>query len=215
VLASLPSGVVHLVDALVDAEEEVGAQVLSEVLTPMASTLPKKDVARLLKAAEQQLGKQLAVAKRMLEPVKRADPEGWAELLRGKARALAKKDEARSDAITQMLVRSADATPEDRYAFAMQQLERHGHDLHPRARQRDPALSELEKLHAEGFEVGEKLLKDKKVSDDARFYVGFHFAEKPQFNQKNLGATLLEAIAGKGKSKLAKAAKNKIKLLEL
>jgi HEAT repeat protein len=215
VLAALPSGLVHLVDALVEAEEEVGAHVLSEVLTPMAAELARKDVQRLLKAAEKQLGNQLAVAKRILEPVKRVDPEGWAELLRGKAKALAKKDEARADAITQMLVRSADATPDDRYAFAMQELERHGHDLHPRARQRDPALAELEKLHHEGFEVAPRLLKDKKVSDEARFYVGFHFAEKPQFDQKNLGATLLEAIAGKGKSKLAKAAKNKIKLLEL
>lgn len=215
VLSGLPSGVGHLVDALVDADEEVGAQVLSEVLTPMAAELPKKDVQRLLKAADKQLSQQLAVARRMLEPVKRADPEGWAELLRSKAKALAKKDEARADAISQLLVRSADATPDDRFAFALQQLERHGHDLHPRARQRDPALAELEKLHQEGFEVGEKLLKDKKVSDEARFYVGFHFAEKPLFNQKNLGATLLEAIAGKGKGKLAKAAKNKIKLLEL
>jgi HEAT repeat protein len=215
VLASLPSGLAHLVDALVDAEEEVGAQVLSEVLTPQAAELAKKDVARLVKAAEKQLGSQLAVAKRILEPVKRVDPEGWAELLRAKAKSLAKKDEARADVISQMLVRSADATTDDRYAFAMQQLERHGHDLHPRARQGDPALAELEKLHREGFEVGEKLLKDKKVSDDARFYVGFHFAEKPLFQQKNLGATLLEAIAGKGKGKLAKAAKNKLKLLEL
>jgi hypothetical protein len=215
VLAALPSGITHLVDALVDAEEEVGAQVLSEVLTPQAAEIPKKDVQRLIKAADKQLGQQLAVAKRMLEPVKRVDPEGWAELLRGKARSLAKKDEARADAITQILVLSADATPDDRYAFAMQQLERHGHDLHPRARQRDPALAVLEKLHQEGFELGERLLKDKKVDDEARFYVGFHFAEKPLFNQKNLGATLLEAIAGKGKSKLAKAAKNKIKLLEL
>lgn len=215
VLASLPSGLSHLVDALVDAEEEVGAQVLSEALTPMAAEIPKKDLARLHQAAEKQLGQQLAVAKRMLEPVKRADPQGWAELLRAKAKALAKKDEVRADAITQLLVRSADATPDDRFAFALQQLERHGHDLHPRARQADPALAELEKLHREGFEVAPRLLKDKKVSDDARFYVGFHFAEKPLYEQKNLGATLLEAIAGKGKGKLAKAAKNKIKLLEL
>jgi HEAT repeat protein len=215
VLSGLPSGIGHLVDALVDAEEEVGAQVLSEVLTPMAAEIPKKDVQRLIKAADKQLSQHLAVARRMLEPVKRVDPEGWAELLRAKAKALAKKDEARADAITQMLVRSADATPDDRYAFAMQELERHGHDLNPKARVRNPALAQLEKLHQEGFDLGERLIKDKKIDDEARFYVGFHFAEKPLFNQKNLGATLLEAIAGKGKGKLAKAAKNKIKLLEL
>ncbi len=45
--------------------------------------------------------------------------------------------------------------------------------------------------------------------------MGVHFAEKPQFELKNLGAEVLEGLAGKGKGKLARAAKNKLKLLEL
>ena len=45
--------------------------------------------------------------------------------------------------------------------------------------------------------------------------MGVHFAEKPQFELKNVGAEVLEVVAGKGKGKLAKAAKNKMKLLEL
>lgn len=215
VLAGLPQGLALLVDALEEAQDEVGAQVLSEVLTPQAEGLAKKDVQRLVKAGEAELAKSLAVAKRMLEPVKRADPEAWALALRERAKSLAKKDPARADAITQLLVRSVDATPDDRFGFAVAQLERHGHDVHPRARMRDPALAELEKLHAEGFDVATRLLKEKKASDEARFYVGFHFAERPSFKEKNLGATLLESIAQKGKGKLAKAAKNKLKLLEL
>lgn len=96
-----------------------------------------------------------------------------------------------------------------------QQLLHHSLDPHPRARQRDPALSELERLHAEGFAVARAVTKHKKLGDDARYSVGVHFAEKPQFELKNVGAEVLEVVAGKGKGKLAKAAKNKMKLLEL
>ena len=73
----------------------------------------------------------------------------------------------------------------------------------------------LERLHSEGFKVAEAINKDKRLSDDARYYVGVHFAEKPQFELKGIGAEVLEALAHKVKGKLAKAAKNKMKLLEL
>lgn len=214
VLARLPGGQSMLVEALADAEDEAGAQVLSETLAT-TGTLQKKDVKRLLAAAEKQLGKSFAVARRQLEPVRAADPDAWGELLRDKAKALAKKDPTRAEAIGQLLGRSSVATNDDRFTLAAQHLLHGSLDPHPKARQRDPALAELEKLHSEGFALSTALQKDKKLSDEARYYVGVHFAEKPQFELKNLGAEVLEALAGKGKGKLARAAKNKLKLLEL
>ncbi len=215
VLAGLPGGQQLLVEALADAEEEAGAQVLAEVLNPLAGQLSKPQVKALLAAAGKQLGQTFAVARRQLEPVRNADPEGWAELLRDKAKALQKKDPARADAIAQLLGRSTVATEEDKYGFAVGQLEHHSLDPHPRARQRDPVLAALEKLHAEGFKVAETINKDKKLTDEARYYVGVHFAEKPQFELKSVGAEILEALAASGRGKMAKAAKNKMKLLEL
>ena len=214
VLATLPGGDSLLVEALVDAEEETGAQVLAEVLNPLATKLSKKDIGKLLEAGGAQLGKAFAVARRQLEPVRNANPAAWGEVLREKAKALGKKDPARAEAIAQLLGRSSVATPADRYGFAVAQFEHHSLDPHPRARQRDAVLAELEKLHASGFAVAPTIIKDKKVTDEARFYVGVHFAEKPQFELKNIGAEILEALAV-GKSKIAKAAKNKMKLHEL
>ncbi len=214
VLAKLPGGQQMLVEALADADDETGAQVLSETLAG-TGVITKKDVKRLLDAADKQLGKSFAVAKRQLEPVRAADPEAWGELLRDKAKALLKKDPARAEAIGQLLGRSSVATNDDRFGLAAQQLLHGSLDPHPKARQRDPALAELEKLHTEGFALSQALQKDKKLSDEARYYVGVHFAEKPQFELKNLGAEVLEGLAAKGKGKLAKAAKNKLKLLEL
>ncbi|MEW6430914.1 MAG: HEAT repeat domain-containing protein [Myxococcota bacterium] len=214
VLAELPGGESLLAEALSEAEEETGAQVLADVLAPLAVKLPGKDVKRLLAAGEKNLAKSLAVARRQLEPVRAADPESWAELLREKYKALLKKDPARAEVIGQLLGRSTVATPEDRFAIVVQQLGHGSLDPHPRARQRDPALAELERLQKEGFKVAEAVRKEKKLADEARYYVGVHFAEKPQFELKNVGAEILEALA-QGKTKLAKAAKNKMKLLEL
>jgi HEAT repeat protein len=214
VLVDLPGGDSHLVAALADAEEEAGAQVLVEVLSPLATKLGKKDVKVLLDAGGRNLTKHLAVARRQLEPVRAADPEAWAELLRERSKALLKKDPARAEAIGQMLSRSMVATPEDRFGLVVQQLSHSNLDPHPRARQRDPSLAELEKLHKEGFKVADAVAKDKKLSDEARYYLGVHFAEKPTFELKNIGADILEQLAA-GKSKIARAAKNKMKLLEL
>jgi hypothetical protein len=211
----LEGGPSLLAEALSDADSESGAQVLADIVSPLAQRLTKKDLKRLLEAGGQNLGHALAVARKQLEPVRAVDAEAWAALLRDKAKALAKKDPARAEMVTQLLGSSRAATADDRFMVAVQHLVHHSLDPHPRARQRDPSLAELEKLHLEGFEVARAVAQAKMLSDEARYYVGVHFAEKPQFELKNVGAEVLERLAGNGKGKLAKAAKNKIKLLEL
>ena len=214
VLAQLPGGAALLVEALADADDETGAQVLVDVLSPLAPALGKKELKRLLEAGGKNLARHLAVARRQLEPVRAADPEAWAALLRDTARALQKKDPARAEALGQLLGRSMVATPEDRFALAVNQLVHSSLDPHPRARQRDPSLAELEKLNAEGFKVSDAVRKDKKLTDEARYYLGVHFAEKPTFELKSLGADILEGLA-EGRTRLAKMARNKMKLLAL
>lgn len=215
VLATLPGGVALLVKALAEADEETGAQVLAEAVNPLAAQLDGKQVKALLAAAQGNLRQAFAIAKRQLEPVRNRDPEAWGALLRDGAKALAKKDPARAAAISELLGQSMVATKDDRFGVLVQQLEHHALDPHPKARQRDPVLTALEKLHLEGFKVSEAVTTSKALSDEARYYVGVHFAEKTTFELKNVGAEVLEALAGKGKGKLAKAAKNKMKLLDL
>jgi len=214
-VAVLPGGEVLLAAGLASAEEEVGAQVLSEVLTPLAAKLTKKELTRLLKAAEQTLPTSVAVGRRQLDPVRAADPGSWAALLRATSARLMKKDAARAEAILATLVHSDQASNDDRYTLARLQLSRSPRDPHPRARQRDPALADFERLADDGFAVAKTLDKDKAVSDDERYYVGFHFAEQSAPEAKSVGAALLETLAVKGRGKLAKAAKNKLALLKL
>lgn len=213
-IAGLDDGPSLLTLALSKAHDEVGAQVLSEALMPMSKRLDKKDVKRLLEAGEKVIDESIAVARRVLDPVREAAPESWAKLLSAKAEKTRKKDPARSAALYALLARSPLASPEDRYAYALLQLERSAMDPHPRARQRDPALPEFEKLMESDFPLVKTLQKDKAVSDEARYYLGFHFAESGTPEGKSLGTQLLEGLVEKaGRTKLGKAAKNKLALL--
>jgi len=212
-IAALPNGAALLAQALAEADEEVGAQVLAEALQPLARKLDKKQLAGLTKAGAKDLRAALAVARRKLEPVRDADPDAWAATLRDGADALQKKDPARAEALYQILSRSPVALAEDRYAYAKLLLVRSSQDPHPRARQRDPALLELQKLITDGFALTKVVLKDKALSDAHRYYLGFHFAESHVPDEQTVGFELLEAAA-QGKGKLAKAAKNKLKLLD-
>ena len=54
----------------------------------------------------------------------------------------------------------------------------------------------------------------KTIEPEDRYYLGFHFAESHVPEEHAVGYDLLEHIARSGKGKLAKAAKNKLALLE-
>ncbi|HEX9577767.1 MAG TPA: hypothetical protein VF993_08435 [Myxococcales bacterium] len=207
-LAALPGTGPLLVAALADAREEAGAHALAEALERFQ--LSAKELAQLRKAGAAMLRKSLAVARRQLDPVRHADPQGWAKVLR---EAAAKADAARAEAIREVLVRSPYATEEDRYAQASLLLRRSSLDPHPHARQADPALGALEKLASDGFALALALERDRKISLEARYHVGFHFAEQSVPEVRSQGVSLLEGIAAGGRGKLARAARNKLGLL--
>ena len=208
-LAALEGAGPLLVTSLAEADEEHAAHALAEALERVS--LSVKEIARLRAAGAAMLRKSLAVARRQLEPVRRADPQGWAQLLRDAARK--SKDAARSEGILELLARSPWATPEDRFAHAVLLLRRSPLDPHPRARQADPALAELEKLASDGFAVADALLKNKSLSDEARYHTAFHFSEHAAPEARAVGISLLEELASHGRGKLARAARNKLGLL--
>jgi hypothetical protein len=208
-LAVLPGAGPILVAALASVEEEAGAHALAEALERVE--LSARELSKLRAAGAASLKKSFAIGRRQLEPVRRADPQGWAELLREAVKKTS--DPARAEAISELLARSSWASPQDRFTHASLLLRRSPLDPHPRARQSDPALLELEKLAADGFSVADALAKDRAATDEARYHAGFHFAEHASAEVRAQGISLLEELAGRGRSKLARAAKNKLGLL--
>ena len=92
-------------------------------------------------------------------------------------------------------------------------LQRSPLDPHPRARQSDPALGELEKLAADGFALASAIGKDKALSDEARYHAAFHLPEHAAPEVRTQGIALLDDLAESGKGKIKRAAKNKLALL--
>ncbi|HEX9578796.1 MAG TPA: hypothetical protein VF993_13670, partial [Myxococcales bacterium] len=74
-------------------------------------------------------------------------------------------------------------------------------------------LGALEKLASDGFALALALERDRKISPEARYHVGFHFAEQSVPEVRSQGVSLLEGIAAGGRGKLARAARNKLGLL--
>ena len=79
----------------------------------------------------------------------------------------------------------------------------------PSARARDPSLKLFAELLDNGFDVLSALRRDRSMANEQRFYVGWHFIE----DHHPLGEELLTELVKKGgRTKLAKMAKNKLKL---
>lgn len=213
-IAALPEGAQFLARALADADDESAAQVLAEALQPLAKTLGKKEQQNLLKSAQASLPKSAGLGRRKLEPLREIDPAGWANVMRDAAKNLVKKDPARAEPLFAALSRSSAAEPEDRYAYAKLQLLHSPLDPHPRARLRDPALNELQLLADRGYPLVKALEADKQLDEERRYYVAFHFAEQHVPELRSVGVSLLEGIAERaGRTKLGKAAKNKLALM--
>jgi hypothetical protein len=213
-LAALEGGERFLLRALIDADDEAGAQAVADALMPLVRKLASKDLSKLEAAAAKALERSVALGRRKLDPLREVDAAGWAEVIREAAPRAGKKDPAKRQALLAVLARSAAASAEDRYRYVAGELDRPNFDPHPSARARDPLLPELERLAADGFPLAKTLAKDKSVSPEALHYLGFHFAEHPSADLRVVGEELLEAVVARaGRTKLGKAAKNKLALL--
>jgi hypothetical protein len=123
------------------------------------------------------------------------------------------KNDQRAAAVLGLVLRTPAATDDDRYALASIELRKSPLDTRPQARAADDSLGRLRYLVGRGFDVAGALRRDRALELDHLFYVGFHFAEGNETAGHTLGDDLLEHVVKKGgKSKVAKAAKNKLSL---
>ncbi|HXU06620.1 MAG TPA: HEAT repeat domain-containing protein [Polyangia bacterium] len=118
-------------------------------------------------------------------------------------RALAGKLQKRKDgdaalAVLRLVGHATDATPDDGYALAAAEL---------RAGRRDEALQIVQQLVERGFDVAAALRKDRHVSPEQRYQVGFILVER----RHPAGEEILADLAGAGRNKIATMAKAKLK----
>jgi HEAT repeat protein len=102
---------------------------------------------------------------------------------------------------------------EQRFLMALLSLEAAGEGLIRTTRTDDPVFDQFARLAAKGYPVAKKLTREKDLSDEALYALGFRLLESGDGSNEELGAELLQGIIDeRPRSKLAKAAKNKLKL---
>ena len=102
---------------------------------------------------------------------------------------------------------------EQRFLLALLALEAAGEGILRAAHTNDPVFDQFSRLAAKGFPVAKRLAKESEVTDEAIYALGFRLLESADGANEELGAELLQGIIDeRPRSKLAKAAKNKLKL---
>ncbi|HEY1959958.1 MAG TPA: HEAT repeat domain-containing protein [Polyangiaceae bacterium] len=198
-----------LARALLEAKEDDRAWLLRKVVAPVAKAVPPALRKELLATAEKRLAAGQN-AQALLDVAQAADAEAVAKALRALAERLRRsKNDPRAATVLGLLLRTPHGTDEDRYVLASIELRQSNLDTRPQTRASDGALSRLNYLTKRGYDVASALRKDRALELDHLYYVGFHFAEEGH----TLGDDLLEHVVKKGgKSRVAKAAKNKLSL---
>jgi HEAT repeat protein len=102
---------------------------------------------------------------------------------------------------------------EQRFFLAVLALESAGHGLLRATHIDDPVFEQFSRLSTRGFPVAKRLAREDEVTDEAMYALGFRLLESDNADNEELGAELLEGIIEeRPRSKLAKAARNKLKL---
>ncbi len=142
------------------------------------------------------------------------DAEANAERVRRRADGVRKKKDFATSAKWLGLLKDAPGfDAEAKFALAVAELKSHKHALAAMIRRHDPALDLLRGLAHSSFATAEHLRRERALTSEELFYVAFNFAEGDT-EEKALARQLLARLAAKhGRTKVGKAAKNKLKLL--
>lgn len=205
------AAVAPLAKALLETADADRAWLLRNVLRPSAKKVPAAMRKQMLQTATARLSAGDRNWEALFATVRDADAAAAAEAMRELAAKLRKSNPDKALTVLQVLCRNEGATDADRYALAVAELSRSPRDTRPAARSGDESLRLLGALLDRGFDVASQLRKDRSLSLDDLYYVGFHFTEQ----EHPLGEELLRVVVDKGgRAKIAKMARSKLALGE-
>jgi HEAT repeat protein len=212
-LAKLKHGRAALTGALLEADTPDRAWSLARAQAPFAKDYDadwKKKVfdraARLLEADDRR-------ADALLFLLREADAAGLRDRLEERAAALRKKkDYEKALLYLRLLTRDPACSLATRLEHAACLLKTSSHDLAADARAADPALQQFAHLiQQDDGELLARLDKLKWLDPEDLYYVGFHFAEQEGRAKKFAGEVLRRVVKAGGRSKVATAARSKLR----
>jgi HEAT repeat protein len=227
-LARAPEAVLPLVRALLDTADENVARRYAGVIRGHRGHVSNQAIDELVdrlrelsdKSAKGKAAAESILVERVLgELIADIAPAKHVELLFERAKRLRKAGKpVEAFGSLKPLLRSRadlDAAIDDdqRFFLALLSLECAGEGIVRSMHADDPVFAQFAVLAAKGYPVAKHLAKNNDVSDEAIYGLGFRLIESADGSNEELGAELLQSIIEeRPRSKLAKAAKNKLKL---
>ncbi|HSZ81213.1 MAG TPA: HEAT repeat domain-containing protein [Polyangia bacterium] len=198
-LAARPDAGVVLARALLDAPDADRAVLLARLLRPHLAAVDAKTTRAVRDAALARLAADAPAWEPLLQVAREADPKATAAALRDAGEKLRKGKPTRALVALRALGRGAEATPDDGYAWATLELAQG---------RRDEALTIFGQLTERGFDLAAALRRDRALDAEARYQIGFHFAER----RHPVGEEILTAVAeAAGRTKVGQMARAKLR----
>lgn len=212
-LAKLDHGRKALATAVLKAASPDEMWQLARSVGPFVGTFPEKLRGELFTHACKYLEADDHRADPLLFLLREADAPGLRDRLHEQGVAKRKKkDYETALKYLKLLARDPAVGFPVRLELALCGLKTSGKDVAGDARANDPALRQFEHVLAQDAdEVLKQVQKAKWLDAEDLYYLGFHFAERFG-KEKDFGAEVLKAVVkGSPRSKVAAAAKNKLK----
>lgn len=227
-LSKAPESVLPVTRALLETSDEQVARRYAGVIRAHRGHVSNQAIGELVERVREMMEKSLKgkasadhiVIERVLaELVADVAPDKHVELLFERAKRLrrAGKVVEAFGSLKSLLRSRADidtAIDDDqRFFLAQLSLEAAGEGMLRSAHADDPVFAQFARLAAKGYPVAKNLAKNEDVSDEQLYALGFRLIESGDASNEELGAELLQGIIDeRPRSKLAKSAKNKLKL---
>lgn len=212
-LTRLKQGQKALTTALLEADSPDQAWVLARAQAPFARTYPSEWREKVFAQVCDYLESNDRRADALLSLLREADAAQLRQRLEDRAVHWRKK-KAYDTALLylRLLIRDPSSGFPIRLELACCGLKMSAHDLSPEARANDPCLQQFATL-CQGYEaeLSAELEKLKWLEPEDLYYLGFHFAEQVG-QQKQFGGKVLRLLIKRSpKTKLAQAAKRKLR----
>jgi HEAT repeat protein len=227
-LSKAPESVLPVTKALLETMDEQVARRYAGVIRAHRGHVSNPAIEALVERVREMMEKslkgkasadQMVIERVLAELVADVAPSHHVELLFDRAKRLRKAGKVVEafGSLKSLLRSRADidtAIDDDqRFFLARLSLEAAGEGILRAAHADDPIFAQFARLAAKGYPVAKNLAKNDEVSDEQLYALGFRLIESGDGSNEELGAELLQGIIDeRPRSKLAKSAKNKLKL---
>ena len=214
-LHRIPEARATLIKELVACDNPSKAWTIAELLPSYEGKWRQDTLDALWKRLQAAIVAEERIQSAFMHVLKNANADYlYGQLAAQAARLIKAKKYKDSIAFLTPLKEFSEVKPEDKFRLALAQLKAYSHAITPGSHRLQPVIDLLGDIYrSSAYPLFEALKKEKSLTPDDLFYLGFTLVERPG-EERGLGKSLLEHIAVRApRTKVGKNAKNKLNLV--